>query len=86
MTADHTRVVLGDDVTLICALSSGISINYTYSWTYVNIYNLTAEISRSHTLSLPRISMDQLGTYRCEVRSEIGTGIDAISIRLGGES
>ena len=58
-------------------------MTYTYSWTHEGTA-LTDETSA--TLTLSSFSMDDVGTYSCRVGNDAGTGIDSITIRLGGEA
>ena len=85
MTADSTRVGPNGDVTLTCSVTRGNPMTFNYTWIHVDTSTpLTADTSP--TLSLSSFSEDDVGTYRCEVRSEAGLGMGNITIELGGES
>lgn len=87
MTAIGTGIhlQLGDDVTLTCSVSRGNPMAYTYTWFHVDTSTtLTAETSP--TLRLSSISMDELGTYHCEVKNEAGIGTDIGAVKFQGES
>ena len=82
MTAVRTVVSVGDDVTMTCNTIRGNPASYTYAWIHVN--TSTVLMSTSHTLHLSSISMDELGTYRCEVTNLVGVGMGIIEV--GSES
>lgn len=87
MTADRTRVGLDSDATLTCTATGGNPMTYqSYTWTHME--NLTSLVNEtSSTLNLIRISMDELGTYRCDVRNTGDVvGTNTITIELGGGS
>ena len=86
MIANHTRVGLGSDVTLTCNAigDSTMTHNYVYTWTHMD--SSTVLITEtSATLKLYSISENEIGAYRCEVRSYIGYGMDTLIIKLGGK-
>ena len=37
------------------------------------------------TLGIPFFSVGEVGTYSCEVTNDVGTGMDSITLELGGE-
>ena len=85
MTATSTMLSLGGDVTLTCNIDRGIPATNTYIWTHVNSsFILTAETSP--ILRLSSITLDQFGSYRCEVRNIEGVARDTITIELTCES
>ena len=84
LTADATRVGLGDMVTLTCSVVRANPPSVTYTWTNVNTNTILSETSS--TLILSSISMADIATYRCEATNAAGTGMDTIAIELGGQS
>ena len=82
VTADRTRVGPGGAATLTCTVTRGNPMTYTYSWTHEGAV-LSGETSA--TLSLTSFSMDAVGAYTCEVMNDAGSGMDSITIELGGE-
>ncbi len=82
VTADLTRVGPGGTATLTCTVTRGNPMTYTYSWT---LESTTLPGEMSPTLSLSSFSMDDVGTYSCEVMNEAGAGMDSITLELGGE-
>ena len=84
LVADRTRVALGDRVTLTCNVTRANPPPTTYTWTNVDTSTTLSETS--NTLTLPSITMTDLATYRCETTNVVGTGMDTITIELGGES
>ena len=83
LTADRTRVGLGGVVILTCNVTRGNPIP-TYTWTHVDTSTPLSETSA--TLTLPSITVADLGTYRCEAMNAAGTGMDTITIEQGGQS
>ena len=84
---NFTRLRPDSDVTLMCNVASNNThpMSFNYTWIHVDTSTpLTSE--NSPTLSLSSFSEDDVGTYRCEVRSEAGLGMGNITIELGGES
>ena len=53
-----------------------------YTWIHVDTATL---LTAGTFLSLPSISFNQLGTYRCDVRNSIGVGRDSVTIEFGCE-
>ena len=77
-------MLLGDDVSMSCIGTGGNPTVYTYTWTRVSTSTiLSAGIFPTFRLSLS--SVDELGDYRCVIRSDNFVGEDTITIRLGGE-
>lgn len=60
-------VLLGDYLSLNCSPTNhtSISVDLTYTWTHVDTSTTLQETSG--ILTLPRISEEELGTYRCSV-------------------
>ena len=84
LTADRTRVRLGDRVTLTCNVTRANPMPTTYTWTHVD--SNTALSETSSTLTFPSITTADIATYRCEGGNVVGTGMDNITITLGGQS
>ena len=85
VTADDTRVGLGSDVTLTCNIIFGDStMTYNYTWTHMDSSTVLIN-ETSATLNLYSFSMNEIGAYRCDVRSYDGHGIDTLTIELGGK-
>ena len=85
LTADRTRVSIGDMVILTCNVTRANPALITdYTWTNVNTSGVSSETS--DTLTLPSITVADLVTYRCEATNAAGTGMDTITIELGGQS
>ena len=80
---DNIIVSILEDVTFICSATGGNTDIYTYTWTHVDTSTVLTQTSPS--LNLPRVTMEQLGTYMCAVRNEVGVGANTIAIRLGSE-
>ena len=84
LTADRTRVGLGDAVTLTCNVTRANPMPTTYIWTNLDTSDTISEIS--DTLTLPSITVTDLATYRCEAVNDAGTGMDTVTIEQGGRS
>ena len=80
------QLVVGDGGTLIltCSVTRGNPMSYTYVWTHVGGAGTLAETSG--TLTLSGFAMSDMGVYRCEVNNSVGTGMDSITIELGGQA
>ena len=65
-------VLLGDYLSLNCSLTNHTSGDLTYMWTHVDTSTILQETSG--ILTFPRISEEELGTYRCNV---LGANDDA---------
>ncbi len=84
LTADRTRVGLGGVVTLTCSPTRVNPTPTTYTWTNVNTSTTLPETSNN--LTLLSITIADIATYRCETTNAAGTGMDTITIELGGQS
>lgn len=82
VTADRTRVGPGGAATLNCTVTRGNPMTYTYSWIHEDV-PLAGETS--DTLGLSSFSTDDNGTYSCVVMNKAGTGMDSVTIVLGGK-
>ena len=80
ITPTITRVNLGKNLTLTCSVIRGNPTNYVYS--IVNIDSMTT--TTGPTRMLTGIQVSDLGTYRCDVTNDAGTGSAIITIELGG--
>lgn len=83
VTADLIRVGIGGATTLTCNITGGNPSIYTYSWTHAGTI-LPNETSA--TIILSSFSLDDVGTYICEVMNEAGVAMDNITIENGGEA
>ena len=63
-------VLLGDYISLNCSPVAPTSEDISYTWTHLNTSTVLGETS--NILTFPRISLEQLGTYRCTVSSTSG--------------
>ncbi len=81
ITATDTLVGIGNDVTITCFVLRGNPSNYIYTITNVN----TSSTTTGPTRILTDIQMTNVGTYRCDVTNDAGTGTsNAVTIELGG--
>ena len=80
ITATFTRVKLGENLTLTCSVIRGNPTIYNYSVVHINTTTTTSEPTRI----LTGIQVSDLGTYRCDVTNDAGTGSANITIELGG--
>lgn len=84
VTADHTRVITGSNVTLFCNTTMGFPTNYTFTWINVNTSMILGS-ETSDTLTLSHISEEEIATYMCQVFNLAGIANATITIELGGE-
>ena len=75
-----TRVNLGENLTLTCSVIRGNLTIYSYSIVHIDTMTTTNEPTRM----LSGIQESDLGTYRCDVTNDAGTGSANITIELGG--
>ena len=80
MTTDSNRVILGSPVTLTCNVVEADQRSYTYSWMH------NGALLSSGTSPTLTFSVQELGTYICEVLSAVGIGRGNITLEEGGES
>ena len=80
ITANFTRVNLGEDLILTCSVSRGNPTNYVYNIVHID----TTTTSTGPTRMLTGIQESDLGTYRCDVTNDAGTGSANITIERGG--
>ena len=80
ITAAFTRVNFGENLTLTCSVIRGNPTNYIYSIVHIDSMTTTAGPTRL----LTGIQESDLGTYRCDVTNDAGTGSANITIELGG--
>ena len=79
--ASHTTVIVGqDDVIIECTVLRGNPSNYSYNITNVDTGNTTLD----SFLVLTNIQVTDLGTYRCDVTNDAGTGSASVTIEQGG--
>ena len=86
LTADSTRVAVGDSVTLTCTALLGNPMNYTFSWFHngMTTSTSTAMQQSSSTLNIASIKEDDIGVYSCSVNNGFSIGMNNITISLGG--
>ena len=84
LTANQLVVGEGGTLILTCSVTCGNPMSYTYVWTHVDGAGTLAETS--DTLTLSGFTMSDMGMYRCEVTNDAGTGMDSITIELGGQT
>ena len=84
LTANQLVVGEGGTLILTCNVTRGNPMSYTYVWTHVGGAGTLAETS--DTLTLSGFAMSDMGMYRCEVTNDAGTGMDSITIELGGQT
>ncbi len=76
-----TLVGIGNDVTITCFVLRGNPSNYIYTITNVN----TGSTTTGSTRILTDIQIADVGTYRCDVTNDAGTGTsNTVTIELGG--
>ena len=81
IAASSTTVLVGeDDVTIDCSVLRGNPMNYSYSITHVDSGNITLD----SFLTFVDIQVADLGTYRCDVTNDAGTGSANVTIEQGG--
>ncbi len=79
-TATETFVRIGNDITITCSVRRGNPSNYVYTITNAD----TSSTTTGPTRTLTSIQMSDLGTYRCDVTNDAGTGSSSVIIELGG--
>ena len=82
LVAENSAVDLGQDVILTCNVVRGNPMDYTYVWTDRD--TMTRLPESTSILNLNDVTEENLGTYECAVRNVAGTGMDSITIELGG--
>ena len=82
ITATQTFINLGDNVTINCSVLRGNPTNYLYIITHISTSSTTSD----PTLTLTDIQVADLGTYRCDVTNDAGTGSASLTIEQGGEA
>ena len=76
-----TLVGIGNDVTITCSVLRGNPSNYIHNITNTDTGNTTTGPTRI----LTDIQMTDIGTYRCDVTNDAGTGTsNTVTIELGG--
>ena len=83
LTANQLVVGEGGTLILTCNVTRGNPMSYIYVWTHVDGTGTLGE--NSDTLTLSGFAMSDMGMYRCEVTNDAGTGMDSITIELGGQ-
>ena len=82
VSASQTTVDPDDPAFLICDVTRGNPMDYTYSWSLDGIIIPGETMS---TLILTSFSVANAGSYVCLVTNEAGAGMDNITIELGGK-
>ncbi len=72
-------LVIGTNITITCFVQRGNPSNYVYTITNTD----TGSSTTGPTRTLTSIHMSDLGTYRCDVTNDAGTG--SSSVLLGGK-
>ena len=78
VTADRTRVGLGTPVTLTCHVEEN-QATYTYSWSH------DGALLNSETSPTLTFSVQDFGTYVCQVLSAVSIGRGNVTLVEGGE-
>ena len=82
INASRTTVIADEDaITIECFVLRGNPSNYSYSITHIDTANTTSD----SFLMLPVIQEADLGTYRCDVTNDAGTGSASVTIKEGGK-
>ena len=81
VSADLTNVIPGGSAKLACN-ASGFPTNFTFSWLFEDAL-LSGETSP--TLNLSSFTIQNMGSYTCQVSNSQGVGANNITIDLGGE-
>ena len=83
INSSRTIVKAGvDDITIECFVLRGNPSNYSYNLTNIR----TGIMIQDSFLALHDINETDLGTYRCDVTNDAGTGSANVTIREGGKS
>ena len=81
ITADRYRVGVGSPVTLMCRASEADHRGYVYSWTHND-----APLSKvKSVISISSFSVQDVGTYVCEVLGAIEIGRGNVVLEEGGK-
>ncbi len=81
ITATDTFVGIGTNVTITCSVLRGNPSNYMYTITNIG----TGSTTTGPTRILTDIQITNIGTYRCDVTNDAGTGTsNTVTIQLGG--
>ena len=86
MTADQTRVASGARVILNCTVLRRNPMKLNFNWTFNG--HLTSGFTSSKISSIyiiESMAMSDVGNYSCSAINQVGAGVDAITIRLGGK-
>ena len=67
-----------DDVTLTCVVNRAVPMPDNYTWIHVDTDTTLVEETNSSTYTFVPFK-DEIGTYRCEVITEVGYGMDTIT-------
>ena len=87
VTATHTRILVGDTVTLTCNVTTGDPSYVVYTWTFMNASTNTnmTRPEMTNTLTLTIGNVNEFGNYICEARNDAGTGSGTATIEQGGK-
>ncbi len=81
INSNNTLVGIGNDVIITCFVPRGNPSNYMYTITNTG----TGSTTIGQTRILTDIQMIDVGTYRCDVTNDAGTGTsNTVTIELGG--
>ena len=81
IVATSTPVNLGETVTIDCSVQRGNPSYNNFAIVHVDS-STTVSTDQSHTLT--NIQVADLGTYRCNVTNDAGTGSASLTIEEGG--
>ncbi len=78
-------VLIGDYISLVCSLNSSSSFRRpsTFTWFHINSSSILTEAL--DTLTLPSISLDQLGVYQCNASNSGFSGSAEVTLDSASE-
>ena len=87
MTASHTRVAIGDSLTLTCTVVRGNPMIYTFNWLHEgSLMSNTTSSQSSSTLHILVEHAQDKGVYVCTANNSVGPGMANITIVLIGKN
>ena len=87
MTANHTRVAIGDSLTLTCTVLRGNPMIYTFNWLHEgSLISNTTSSESSSTLHILVEQAQESGVYECAANNSVGLGMANITILLKGRN
>ena len=86
VTANHTRVAIGDSVILTCTVLRGNPMIYTLNWLHEDIpISSTTSSESSSTLHILVEQTQDSGVYVCAANNGVGPSMANITIVLNGK-